>query len=207
MSTTIKQALWPSHLLIKDQVLGESYRQELTTLGMAELYRQGRWPSCNVSTKYPPSWLAKFHLSFDQAFREYCEYAGVDPERYELVDFNINAIASYDANMYQEQNYTPHQDIAAGGSIAGLYYVDCYEEHELESFVGGELSIYRRMSVLDYPDHCVNVALKRDRMVFFPAHHVHQVNPYFGLDRPRLTIAALYNLERDVLQNQKPVRF
>lgn len=125
----------------------------------------------------------------------YCAENDIDYNKLEFNNFQKGMLKKYDQEMVSNHLYEPHHDIAEGGYITALYYID--SDYSEEKWVGGELAIYEKLSFVDYPGNTVNVLPKQNRLVIFPGFFVHRVKPYFG-DKPRTSIVMGWGAEDSV---------
>lgn len=132
------------------------------------------------------------------AVMEYCLENGIDYSCLEFNNFQKGRLKKYDSSMVNAHLYEPHHDIAEGGYITALYYVE--SEYSDEKWVGGELAIYEKLSFVDYPGNTINVLPKPNRLVIFPGFLVHRVKPYFG-EKPRTSIVMGWGVESSTRPN------
>lgn len=125
----------------------------------------------------------------------YCVENKIDIRMIELNNFQRGMLHKYDQSMVTNHLYEPHHDIAEGGYITGLYYVD--SDYSEEKWVGGELAIYEKLSFVDYPGNTINILPKPNRLIIFPGFYVHRVKPYFG-DNPRTSIVMGWGVKDSV---------
>lgn len=125
----------------------------------------------------------------------YCAENDIDYNSLEFNNFQKGMLKKYDQEMVSNHLYEPHHDIAEGGYITALYYID--SDYSEDKWVGGELAIYEKLSFVDYPGNTVNVLPKQNRLVIFPGFFVHRVKPYFG-DKPRTSIVMGWAAEDSV---------
>ena len=122
-------------------------------------------------------------------------YCAVNEIEYNLLKFgNLQrgCLTKYDESMVSNHLYEPHHDIAEGAYITALYQVDsAYEEGK---WCGGELTIYKHMSFVDYPENIVNILPKPNRLIIFPGFLTHRVKPYFG-DKPRTSLVFGWSVD------------
>jgi hypothetical protein len=125
----------------------------------------------------------------------YCLENGIEYPNLEFNNFQKGYLKKYDQSMVNAHLYEPHHDIAEGGYITALYYVD--SDYSEDRWVGGELAIYEKLSFVDYPGNTINVLPKPNRLVIFPGFLVHRVKPYFG-EKPRTSIVMGWGVEDSV---------
>jgi hypothetical protein len=115
----------------------------------------------------------------------YCLENDVDYDNLNLNDLQKGCLYKYDQSKVGNHLYEPHHDMAEGGFITAIYYVDSsYVEGQ---WVGGELTIYKHLTFADYPQNSINILPKQNRLIIFPGFCVHRVKPYFG-DKPRTSL-------------------
>jgi hypothetical protein len=132
------------------------------------------------------------------AVMEYCLENSIEYSRLEFNNFQKGRLTKYDQDMVSAHLYEPHHDIAEGGYITALYYVD--SDYSDERWIGGELAIYDKLSFVDYPGNTINVLPKPNRLVIFPGFLVHRVKPYFG-ENPRTSIVMGWGVEDSTKPN------
>lgn len=115
----------------------------------------------------------------------YCEAKGVEADRLSLRNFQMASLKAYCKELMNENLYEPHDDIAEKFFVAAIVYID--SEYTDDNWTGGELSLYKNTTYLDYPNNITNIKPLSNRVVFFPGYYVHRVKPYFGKD-PRQTL-------------------
>lgn len=115
----------------------------------------------------------------------YCIENNIDYNNLKINDLQKGCLYKYDESKVTNHLYEPHHDIAEGGFITAIFYVDSsYEENK---WVGGELTLYKHLTFADYPDNTINILPKQNRLIVFPGYTVHRVKPYFG-DIPRTSL-------------------
>lgn len=125
----------------------------------------------------------------------YCFENGIDFTQINFNNFQKGMLRKYDESMVTNHLYEPHHDIAEGGYITALYYVD--SDYSPEKWVGGELAIYEKLSFVDYPGNTVNILPIPNRLIVFPGFYIHRVKPYFG-DKPRTSIVMGWGVNDSV---------
>lgn len=119
------------------------------------------------------------------AVMDYCFEENIDFNELEFNNFQKGMLKKYDESMVTNHLYEPHHDIAEGGYVTAIYYID--SSYSPDKWVGGELAVYEKLSFVDYPGNTINILPKPNRLVIFPGFYVHRVKPYFG-DKPRTSI-------------------
>jgi hypothetical protein len=115
----------------------------------------------------------------------YCIENNIDYDNLNLNDLQKGCLYKYDQSKVGNHLYEPHHDMAEGGYVTAIYYVDSsYVEGK---WVGGELTIYKHLTFADYPQNSINILPKQNRLIIFPGFCVHRVKPYFG-DKPRTSL-------------------
>jgi len=130
----------------------------------------------------------------------YCDYKKVDASRLKLRNFQMGNLKAYSKELMNENLYEPHDDIGEKYYVAAIVYIN--SEYTDENWIGGELTLYKNTTYLDYPNNITNVRPLKNRVVFFPGYYVHRVKPYFG-KQPRQTI--VFGWEIDDKWESKPV--
>lgn len=115
----------------------------------------------------------------------YCLENNIDYNNLTLNDLQKGCLYKYDQSKVGNHLYEPHHDIAEGGYITAIYYVD--SSYKEDQWVGGELTIYKHLTFADYPQNSINILPKQNRLIVFPGFCVHRVKPYFG-DIPRTSL-------------------
>jgi hypothetical protein len=127
----------------------------------------------------------------------YCEAKGADADRLLLRNFQMGNLKAYCKELMNENLYEPHDDIGEKYFVAAIVYVDC--DYTDDNWVGGELTLYKNTTYLDYPNNITNVKPLRNRVVFFPGYYVHRVKPYFGKN-PRQTLVFGWEIDDQWLE-------
>lgn len=126
------------------------------------------------------------------AVMNYCVESGIDYNILSLNDLQKGCLYPYDENMVANHLYEPHHDIAEGGYVTAIYYIDsAWTENK---WVGGELCIYKHLTFADYPENTINISPKQNRLIIFPGFLVHRVKPYFG-DIPRTSLVMGWRVD------------
>lgn len=193
--------LWPTCVSIKENFLPAAEHLKLRTFVNDEFIRQGTHPLINWDHTNLPDRMSVFSTFMFAAFHEYCVESGLDIELFELGNIQCHSVPKYNKKMSHEHIMEPHHDLGEGAYVAMVYYVDFDEDETEEHFVGGELTLYNELSSMEYPEGIIHIQPKENKVSFFPARVVHRVKPYFG-NKPRITIAALFNKEKSHVQNK-----
>lgn len=115
----------------------------------------------------------------------YCLENDVEYESLTFGNLQRGCLNKYDERMVTNHLYEPHHDIAEGSYITALYYVDsAYQENQ---WCGGELTLYKHTTFVDYPENTINILPKPNRLIIFPGFTLHRVKPYFG-NTPRTSL-------------------
>lgn len=122
----------------------------------------------------------------------YCIEQQIDFNNLELNDIQKGCLFKYDKTMVGNHLYEPHHDIAEKGFITAIYYID--SSYTEDTWVGGELAIYKQLTFADYPYNCINILPKQNRLIVFPGYSIHRVKPYFG-DKPRTSIVVGWSVK------------
>ena len=122
----------------------------------------------------------------------YCEAKGVDADRLHLYNFQMSSLKAYCKELMNENLYEPHDDIAEKFFVAAIVYID--SEYTDDNWTGGELTLYKNTTYLDYPNNITNIRPLRNRIVFFPGYYVHRVKPYVGKN-PRQVVVFGWEID------------
>jgi len=136
--------------------------------------------------------LDKILPTLNALLYNYCEAKGVDADRISLRNFQMSNIKAYCKELMNENLYEPHDDIAEKFFVAAVVYID--SDYTDDNWVGGELTLYKNTTYLDYPNNITNVKPLRNRVVFFPGYYVHRIKPYFG-KTPRQTLVFGWEID------------
>jgi len=136
--------------------------------------------------------LDKILPTLNALLYNYCEAKGVDADRLSLRNFQMASLKAYCKELMNENLYEPHDDIAEKFFVAAIVYID--SEYTDDNWTGGELSLYKNTTYLDYPNNITNIKPLPNRVVFFPGYYVHRVKPYFGKD-PRQTLVFGWEID------------
>lgn len=192
--------LWQTNLLVLDNFLPKEYFHSVRDYVLAEYARQKKYPVLALEHKSVMLELAAWKHITDGAFVEYAERAGLEWEMFDWTNLQALWIDKYNEQYHNEHVMEPHNDLAEGGHVAIVYYLQS-EVSTPEKFVGGELAIYKALTYAEYPEGIVHIAPIPNRLIMFPALLYHRIKPYFG-DTPRVCLAALLNKERGHNQNR-----
>jgi Rps23 Pro-64 3,4-dihydroxylase Tpa1-like proline 4-hydroxylase len=125
-------------------------------------------------------------------FINYCIKCQIDYNTLKLSNLQKGCLYKYDESMVSNHLYEPHHDMVEQSYITAIYYVDSsYKEKE---WCGGELTIYKHLTFVDYPENIINVLPKPNRLIIFPGFLTHRVKPYFG-DKPRSSLVFGWRVE------------
>ena len=115
----------------------------------------------------------------------YCVECQIDYNSLRFANLQKGFLYKYDESMVSNHLYEPHHDIAEQSYVTAIYYIDSsYKEKE---WCGGELTIYKHLTFVDYPENIINILPKPNRLIIFPGFLTHRVKPYFG-DKPRSSL-------------------
>ena len=131
------------------------------------------------------------------AIINYCVDCNVDYNSLKFANLQKGCLKKYDHTMVSNHLYEPHHDIAEGSFITALYYVDSDWSNSM--WVGGELTLYKHMTFVDYPENIINILPKQNRLIIFPGFITHRVKPYFG-DTPRTSLVFGWSVEHPVFR-------
>lgn len=191
-----KYNLWATNIHVMDNFLeDQSVIDELKAKAEIKNY------FVRSEDKHNPSPALKVLVdNVKMAVTNYCIDADLDIDRLVMNNIQQNYIRSYNKDTVGTYLYEPHDDVAEGGYITALYYIDSsYKEGE---WCGGELAIYRHLTFADYHKNVINIIPKPNRLVIFPGYVTHRVKPYFG-ERPRAAITFGWSVER--IPKEEPI--
>lgn len=128
----------------------------------------------------------------DACVYDYCHGINIDADRLTLGNFQVANFKAYNQDTWQNPFWEPHEDIAENYFLACILYIrsDYTEQH----WAGGELSIYKNFTALDWPNNAVHVRPFSNRLVMFPGYLVHKIRPYFGAN-DRQSMVFGYNIQ------------
>jgi hypothetical protein len=135
------------------------------------------------------------------AVMNYCLEVGIEYEDLKFNNIQRNYMRTYDQNTVNTYLYEPHDDIAEGGFITCLYYIDS-DVTDNGPWVGGELCIHNHLTFAYYHKNAINIRPKPNRLVIFPGYKVHRVKPYFG-KKPRAAVTMGWTVER--IPKEEPI--
>lgn len=128
------------------------------------------------------------------AVMNYCYEIGIDFEDLKFNNIQRNFMRCYNEKTVNTYLYEPHDDIAEGGFITCLYYINS-DFKEDGPWVGGELCIYNHLTFAYYHKNVININPKPNRLVIFPGYKVHRVKPYFG-NIPRSAVTMGWTVDK-----------
>lgn len=128
----------------------------------------------------------------NSALINYCFETNMDYNTLEMTNLQKGCLYKYDEKMVSNHLYEPHHDIAENAYVSAIYYID--SDWNEDNWVGGELTLYKHMTFVDYPENIVNVLPKQNRLIIFPGFITHRVKPYFG-DKPRTSLVFGWKVE------------
>lgn len=128
----------------------------------------------------------------NSALINYCLETNIDYNTLEMTNLQKGCLYKYDEKMVSNHLYEPHHDIAENAFVSAIYYIDSGWSED--KWVGGELTLYKHMTFVDYPENIVNILPKQNRLIIFPGFITHRVKPYFG-DKPRTSLVFGWKVE------------
>jgi hypothetical protein len=134
----------------------------------------------------------------EAAVINYCIENDIDYNNLEINDIQKGCLYKYDKNMVGNHLYEPHHDIGERGYITAIYYID--SSYKEDTWVGGELAIYKQLTFADYPDNCINILPKQNRLIIFPGYMIHRVKPYFG-NKPRTSMVFGWSVKDGLIKD------
>lgn len=172
--------LWPSNITVLDDFVQDK-----------ELYTKLKDESVITQTVQGQNakGLSESQLIIKEmtthAVINYCNETGIEYNCLSFTNLQKGFLYQYDESMVNNHLYEPHHDIAEQSYITAIYYIDSiYEENK---WCGGELTIYKHLSFVDYPQNIINILPKQNRLIIFPGFLTHRVKPYFG-SKPRSSL-------------------
>lgn len=157
-----------------------------------------------VTTERKQSMNPALQTLLDQAtmaVMAYCYEIGIEYTDLKFNNMQRNYMRTYDENTVNTYLYEPHDDIAEGGFITCLYYIDS-DYKEDGPWVGGELCIHNHLTFAYYHKNVININPKPNRFVIFPGYKTHRVKPYFG-KTPRAAVTMGWTVER--IPKEEPI--
>lgn len=124
----------------------------------------------------------------------YCAETGIDYNDLIFNNIQRNYMRTYNQETVNTYLYEPHDDIAEGGFISCLYYINS-DYKEDGPWVGGELCIHNHLTFAYYHKNVININPKPNRLVIFPGYKTHRVKPYFGTV-PRSAVTMGWSVDR-----------
>lgn len=122
----------------------------------------------------------------------YCADNGIDFNSLKHNNTVKGSLNKYDETMVSNHLYEPHNDMAEGSYVTVVYYIDSsYDEN---NWCGGELTLYKHLTYVDFPQNIINILPKQNRLVIFPGFTTHRVKPYFG-NKPRTTLVFGWSVD------------
>jgi hypothetical protein len=94
----------------------------------------------------------------DRSVMTYCAESNIDYNSLALNDMQKGCLYPYSESMVGNHLYEPHHDIAENGFITAIYYIN--SDWTEETWVGGELCIYKQLTFSDYPENSINILPK-----------------------------------------------
>jgi len=128
----------------------------------------------------------------NSALINYCLETDIDYNTLEMTNLQKGCLYKYDEKMVSNHLYEPHHDIAENAFVSAIYYID--SDWKENKWVGGELTLYKHMTFVDYPENIVNILPKQNRLIIFPGFITHRVKPYFG-NKPRTSLVFGWKVE------------
>lgn len=124
----------------------------------------------------------------------YCAESDIDFNDLVFNNVQRNYMRNYNEGTVNTYLYEPHDDIAEGGFISCLYYINSdYKDNG--PWVGGELCIHNHLTFAYYHKNVININPKPNRLVIFPGYKTHRVKPYFG-NTPRSAVTMGWSVDR-----------
>lgn len=172
--------LWTSNIqvidnFIEDQALYSSIKNEQSISNTVEGQNKNKLTDAQ----------SQVHHMVTLAVINYCAENHIDFNLLNFGNLQRGCLRKYDESMVSNHLYEPHHDIAEAAYITAIYYID--SSYKEDGWCGGELTIYKHLTFVDYPQNIVNILPKQNRLIIFPGFLTHRVKPYFG-DVPRTSL-------------------
>lgn len=197
MSTSKKLSVWPTNIHIHDNFLTDQAVVD-------ELRANAEIKDYFVTTEEKKALTPALQVLVDQtkfAVMNYCLETGIDFDDLKMNNIQRNYIRSYNENTVGTYLYEPHDDVAEGGFITAVYYINS-DWREGGPWVGGELCLHNHLTFAYYHKNAINVIPKPNRLIIFPGYKVHRVKPYFG-KTPRAAATIGWTVER--IPKEEPI--
>lgn len=172
--------LWTTHIEIHDDFVSDNLLyQKLIEESLIEKTIDGQNVYGLTSAQQQIYDLVSY------AVINYCNRNNLDFNNLTFTELQKGCLHKYDSSKVANHLYEPHHDMVEGSNITALYYID--SEYSENKWCGGELAIYKNLTFAEYPNSCINILPKQNRLVIFPGFNVHRVKPYFG-EKPRTAL-------------------
>lgn len=171
--------VWPVSISVIDNVLDPELQRTLIEESVIPTTIQGQ----NIFGMTPAQ--TELFKVVKMSVINYCLQSELDFDKLELSSLQKGNLKKYSKEMVHDALYEPHHDIAEGAYVNAIYYIN--SDWSEDNWVGGELTIYKHMSIVEYPNSTVTILPKPNRLVIFPGFITHRVKPYFG-ENPRSTL-------------------
>ena len=171
--------LWNSTVTVLDNFVGEDILQQLRKEAFIEKTVEGQ-------NEHKLTEAQQTILNMVTAMViNYCVETGIDYNLLKFSNLQKGCLRKYDESMVTNHLYEPHHDMVEQSYITAIYYIN--SSYNKDTWVGGELAIYKQLTFADYPENTINILPKQNRLIIFPGFLVHRVKPYFG-DIPRTSL-------------------
>lgn len=193
----MKLELWSTNIHVHDDFLTDQSVID-------EIRANAEIPNYFVTTEEKNALNPSLQALIDQAkfaVMNYCIDVGIDINDLKMNNIQRNYMRTYNEDTVNTYLYEPHDDIAEGGFITCLYYIDS-DFKEDGPWVGGELCIHNHLTFAYYHKNVVNINPKPNRLVIFPGYKVHRVKPYFG-KKPRAAVTIGWTVDK--IPKQEPI--
>lgn len=166
------------NILVEDGMLAQSLLNDISAFitdkfrGRSEFYLSLDPCECPYYEEVAPI--------INAAVYSYCESLSVDADILKLDNFQVANFRPYNKDSWDNPFWEPHEDIAENYFLAGILYIRT--DYTEENWAGGELSIYKNFTALNWPENAVHIRPFTNRLVLFPGYLVHKIRPYFGVN-------------------------
>lgn len=185
--------LWPSPIHVIDDFLdNEELRETLKKEAIMKEDDSSMYIGQDLSELTDAQNLLLKMVS--PVLNNYCAENDINFANLELRDLQLGCIYKYDQSTSNSRHWEPHDDQVENGYLTAIYYIN--SDYSEDHWVGGELTIYKRLTYQDHYSNTINILPKNNRLLIFPGYLIHRVKSYFG-DNPRTTVVILFGLEED----------
>jgi hypothetical protein len=164
------------NIIVEDGLLDDQLRNNISGFITEKFLDKQEFYLSLDPSECPYYDAVKFRI--DACVYAYCEDIGIDADRLQMDNFQVANFRAYNQTNWQNPFWEPHEDIAENYFLACILYIR--SEYTEQNWAGGELSIYKNFTALDWPHNAVHIRPFSNRLVMFPGYLVHKIRPYFG---------------------------